>query len=92
MSENTARFRAFAVSFFIGLLLPALRGAPAEAVIAAIVVAAILWTFATFDRKQPDIILPIAGLILGLVIALGTAPLISLPDAALWIVLLVLFA
>lgn len=90
----SGRVRAFVVSMFIGLCLPAvITSGLAAAAIAAIIGAAVLWVVVTIERPQPDILLPIAGLIVGAVIAVAAAaPLLPMPFAVVAIAFFVLFA
>jgi hypothetical protein len=89
----SGRVRAFVVSMFIGLCLPAVfTGGLAAAAIATLIGAAVLWVVVTIERPQPDILLPIAGLILGFAIAFMTGALVPMPIAVLAIAGFVLFA
>lgn len=90
----SARIQAFVVSLIIGLLLPAVfvGGLAITAALVAVIAAMILWLFKVVERPQPDMLLPIVGLVVGILVALVTAPLLPMPFAAVAIAAFVLFA
>lgn len=90
----SGRIQAFVVSLVIGLLLPAVvvGGLAITAALVAVIAAMILWLFKVVERPQPDMLLPIIGLVVGILVALVTAPLLPMPYAAVAIAAFVLFA
>lgn len=82
----SSRIQSLVVSVGIGLLLPAVVSAPLV-VIVTVIAAMLLWIVKVSERKDNDLLLPIIGLAIGIVVAVLTAPLLGVPEAAVWILL-----
>lgn len=86
----SARIQSLVISLGIGLLLPAVVSAPLAALL-AVIAAMLLWIVKVSERKEADLLLPIIGLVIGVLVALATAPLLGIPEAAVFILLFALF-
>lgn len=90
----SGRIQSFVVSFVIGLLLVGVfsGGLVLSPALLVAVAAMILWIARVAERSGEALILPIVGLIVGILAAVLLAPLAVGEAATLWLLLLVLFS